>query len=609
MKQVKLVVWDLDDTFWHGVLSEGPIRYSAANHDMVIELARRGIMSSICSKNTFADARHVLSAHGIWDYFVFPKIEWLPKGQLIAAIIREMQLRAENVLFIDDNPLNLEEAKYYNPGLQTSPPDILERLLSLGACAGKDDRELSRLRQYRVLEKKAADLKASQGSNEAFLRSSAIRVQLSRDCLPEAERLLELINRTNQLNYTKRRVQHQELAALLEDERIDKALVRVTDKYGDYGICGFYALERNRLLQFVFSCRIMNMGIENWLYQRLGCPELEIAGEVATPLTRDGMPDWVSQEDHSDVGGESADDASRHNGQSMVIKGGCDLLQIKNYLTTGSLFEAETDYVSAGGYRINNSHSEILKRCQPATLADYGDIIDRLHFFDRHAFTSRFFESTYNIHIYSVLDDYTRGLYRYRDTDFIIPFGDLSEDLTDVSTWDYHQQRSAKHRLDKPFLQWFGDNFSFLGGLQPEAFQKNIAWICSRIAPDGLLIILNGSEVEYYPFPQERRWERHRAMNAALADVIQDQPQVVLCDVRDFVRTPADHSHNIRHYSRKVYYQIASRINEIVGERCQVSPGFWARQRTLLKNLARLSAHYTGRRIRGRFLAGTPPRS
>jgi hypothetical protein len=231
-------------------------------------------------------------------------------------------------------------------------------------------------------------------------------------------------------------------------------------------------------------------------------------------------------------------------------------------------------------------------------------VIDRVHFFDRDAFVSGFFDGSYNVRIYSVLDDYTRGLYRYRDTDFIVPFGDFTEDLTDPAGWDYHQQRSAKHRLDRPFLEWFQDNFSFLGCLQPEAFQGNVAWICSRIAPHSLLIVLNGSEVEYHPFPQSERWEHHRTMNAALGAAIQGLPQVVLCDVREFVRTPADHAHNIRHYSRKVYYQIANRINEVIEERCQVSSGFWMRQRNLLRHLSRLSVGSAGKGFFRKFLAG-----
>jgi hypothetical protein len=49
---VKLVVWDLDDTFWRGVLSEEPVLPVAENIELVKRLAARGIVSSICSKTT-----------------------------------------------------------------------------------------------------------------------------------------------------------------------------------------------------------------------------------------------------------------------------------------------------------------------------------------------------------------------------------------------------------------------------------------------------------------------------------------------------------------------------------------------------------------------------
>jgi predicted enzyme involved in methoxymalonyl-ACP biosynthesis len=49
---VRLVVRDLDETFWRGTLVEGGIReYERAHHEIVVELARRGILSSLCSKN------------------------------------------------------------------------------------------------------------------------------------------------------------------------------------------------------------------------------------------------------------------------------------------------------------------------------------------------------------------------------------------------------------------------------------------------------------------------------------------------------------------------------------------------------------------------------
>ena len=48
---LKLVIWDLDDTFWTGTLSEGTAQWIDANCDFIANLTDKGIINSICSKN------------------------------------------------------------------------------------------------------------------------------------------------------------------------------------------------------------------------------------------------------------------------------------------------------------------------------------------------------------------------------------------------------------------------------------------------------------------------------------------------------------------------------------------------------------------------------
>ena len=63
---VRLLIWDLDETYWTGTLTEGGVLdYIQDNHDFVIELARRGVISSICSKNDFSQIRDILVQRGI----------------------------------------------------------------------------------------------------------------------------------------------------------------------------------------------------------------------------------------------------------------------------------------------------------------------------------------------------------------------------------------------------------------------------------------------------------------------------------------------------------------------------------------------------------------
>lgn len=566
MQQIKLIIWDLDETFWKGTLSEGPVAYIEDNHRIVKELTRRGIISSISSKNTFDDAKEALEKAGMWDFFVFPKISWAPKGELIAHTISQMQLRPQNVLFIDDSALNLKEAAYFNPGIQTAFPKIIVGLLDLEACKGKDDTGLSRLKQYRILEKKHEDKARTESSNEDFLRQSDIRVQVVEDCSDEAGRILELINRTNQLNYTKKRLSKEQLEALLDDSSVEKAFLRVRDKYGEYGVCGFYAKRADVLEHFLFSCRILNMGVENWLYRRLGFSEIQVAGECATELTTDNTPDWIAEEGVTVSGHVSASCGGSLRGVPRVLfKGGCDLEQSSAYLGRGIDITSEVSYVSAWGFEIHNEHTEFIKRATPRTLRDYGEIIDSIPFLDRASFSTSILSGDHDIYVYSVLMDYTQGLYRYRNTELIVPYGNFDQDITDPSNWEAveHHHRKKK-RISRESLQWFKENFTFLGPLSAEAFQENIDWLCSRLSPSSTFIILNGSEIPYAKCPENRRWKHHARMNRALEEAVSGKKNVSICDVRTIISSPEDHSNSIRHYNRRIYFLIAQQIRSII---------------------------------------------
>lgn len=87
-RPVKLVIWDLDETFWKGTLAEEGIEPFAEHGELVRTLAGRGIVSSICSKNDFDVAREQLQRLNVWEYFVFPVIQWSAKGPAIRELIQ-----------------------------------------------------------------------------------------------------------------------------------------------------------------------------------------------------------------------------------------------------------------------------------------------------------------------------------------------------------------------------------------------------------------------------------------------------------------------------------------------------------------------------------------
>jgi len=375
---IRLVIWDLDETFWKGTITEGGItEYLRANHDIVVELAQRGIISSICSKNEKTKVLSILEEHGISQYFVFPSISWEPKGPRLIDLIEAVQLRPPTIMFIDDNPSNRAEAREMVPGLQVESDSFIPSILSDPRFAGKPDPALSRLQQYKLLEARKEDEVRSVGSNEEFLRGCDVRVYVEYDVVSYLDRAIELINRTNQLNFTKRRLPEdiaqarQLLLADVGDHRRQSGLIRVIDRYGDYGFVGFFMLEnggldqsRTRLgqtlLHYCFSCRTLGMFVEYWFYNWLHRPRINVSGEVLTDLTLPRTVDWIRLISAVD-GNESR---TMRIAPEIRVHGGCEAASIAHYLAAYSDNVVVSGNFHAGAQFIRvNSAPLLLSAC------------------------------------------------------------------------------------------------------------------------------------------------------------------------------------------------------------------------------------------------------
>lgn len=377
---VRLVVWDLDETFWRGTLVEGGIReYVQAHHEIVIELARRGILSSICSKNDKQSVVKILEEQKILDYFVFPDISWDPKGPRLAALIEAVQLRPASVMFIDDNPRNRAEAKALIPDLQLESEEFIPKLLADPRFVGKDDSDLSRLKQYKLLEARHQAQRSAGGGGHEFLRDSDIRVCFDHDLedVANLDRAIELINRTNQLNYTKRRLP-EDLETAREILRqgtapmeVQAGLIRVVDRYGDYGYVGFFMTQVNmqahesqhrELIHFCFSCRTLGMLVERWVYDYLGRPKLEVVGEVVTDLSGPDVVDWVRLVSSSELFSDRKVEAAAI-APELRLWGGCEMYPIGLYL------KQYAPEVKVRGSFVANDKFVVLNSCALAVSA------------------------------------------------------------------------------------------------------------------------------------------------------------------------------------------------------------------------------------------------
>ena len=324
------------------------------------------------------------------------------------------------------------------------------------------------------------------------------------------------------------------------------------------------------------------MGVEAWLYDRLGRPLLQIVGETSDDPTRLPVPNWIALADApSAAAGAPVNSpaelrstaAAGSNGEGTksastwprtIFKGGCDLDQIIDYLGRRGRIDREFNYKNDHGAGVHREHTEVLRRCVPETLERYGDVIDRIVFLDRRAFTTAMFDDRYEVIVYSTLMDLSQGLYRFRGTDLVIAFTSFSLDMAQPDTW--RRLRKREPWMNEDFIDWFCQNFEFLGGLSADDFRRGLHWLAGRIAPPKQLILLNGSEIKLEHELEPDRWRHHAAMNAVIDEVAAQYPHVDVCDVRLVVNRPDQIVDNIRHYRRGVYFQLARQIEQLVAD-------------------------------------------
>jgi FkbH-like protein len=565
---IRLVVWDLDETFWKGTLTEGGITFSPENRDIVIALAERGIMSTICSKNDFEPVRDILMKQDVWDFFIFPSVNWEPKGPRLQALIEIIQLRPETVLLIDDNPMNRNEALFFVPGIQVADETVIPQLLSNPLCKGKDDRALTRLQQYKLLEKRKADEIAAGGSNVEFLRSSNIRIQVDHDIESQIDRVIELINRTNQLNFTKLRLPEDRAAAEAEVRQLASAydvqagLIRVRDNYGDYGFCGFFALktsvhgEKRRLLHYCFSCRILNMGVEAFVYQMLGRPSLAVEGEVLSdPATADPV-DWITV-----AGDNEAEEAHPKDAPPFFLRGGCELAAVEHYARMVSPdVRGEYNFVRDGiDFRTN--HSLLIRYAIDGLPEGAEDAVYRLGYVPEDFQSALFSDPRPGCWILNVLPDQWVAVYRHNATGALIPFVVAPDkgqpnacELTDAQ-----RRELADNPRALTALETLADEFSYVGRLPETICKANLDAIL-RAIPEGskIFIVLNK---EYYgsdDIPQMHVASAIR-LNGWIRDVAGDYPNVTCVLITDFLESAADATTQ-SHFHRMVYYRIFTHI-------------------------------------------------
>lgn len=276
--RVKMLCIDLDDTLWRGVAAEAdhldpsmvegwPLGFAEA----LAVLKQRGILLAILSKNDEVNVARIFPQlfgdRLRLEDFAIRKINWQPKAVNMAEAIAEANILPEAVLFIDDNPLERAAMKAAFPAVRTleaSHRDWRRILLwapetQVPAISTESARRTEMVQAQVVREQERGRM-----DQDDFLAGLGLRLDmrlLADAASPGFGRALELINKTNQFNTTGRRWTEGEAQSWLADGG-RWWVFSARDRHADYGLVGVLVERDGHVEQFVMSCRVFGLQLE-----------------------------------------------------------------------------------------------------------------------------------------------------------------------------------------------------------------------------------------------------------------------------------------------------------------------------------------------------------
>ncbi len=288
-RSVRLIVMDLDNTLWGGVLGEVGVEGIAVGGDypgnafadfqaVLKQLSQRGIALALCSKN---DETHALRAMeslramalGQQDFAAW-RINWTPKWKNVEDIAATLGLSLEHLLFVDDNPIEREQMRFELPMVKVLdlPDDPALYASSLLASPWIDalsltNEDLNRTKSYKAMEK-VSSLRSSVANLDDFFASLGTRLTIATLSENNVSRGLQLLAKTNQFNTTTRRYGRADLDEIIRAGG-DVLIIGAEDKFSDFENIGLIVIRWNHpgpgkalVDSYLLSCRILGKGIE-----------------------------------------------------------------------------------------------------------------------------------------------------------------------------------------------------------------------------------------------------------------------------------------------------------------------------------------------------------
>lgn len=280
LPNLKAIVLDLDNTLYQGILGEDGKENllltpeHKALQKLLLEYKKQGYLLAIASKNEEEDAKDMFEYCDFplkWSDFDAIKINWDNKADNLIQIAQSFNIGLDSMLFIDDNIAEIQSTQY--TGIQQihaiTPQKALLNLFLY-----------PRLHKFRTQKEDAIrslDIAANATrssleslSDEEYFSNLAIQLEFRINLKEDAQRIYELMNKTNQFiaNYTRPSI--DEVQKWLSSKNHCVISIAMRDRLSDSGIIGIVVGERKhaekinlQILDLTISCRALGRRLES----------------------------------------------------------------------------------------------------------------------------------------------------------------------------------------------------------------------------------------------------------------------------------------------------------------------------------------------------------
>ena len=282
---LKALVFDLDNTLYHGILGEDGIdgiSLTEAHKKLqcyIKNLKNKGFFICLASKNEEEDAKTLFEQRQDfplkWEDFAAVKINWANKADNLKEIAKILNIGLDSMLFVDDNPAEIQNIEFSALPVKTVLAETPETVLqTLSVYPG-----LLKLKKNKEDDIRSKDIKANEErqimaknlSPEEYFAKLGIELCFSINDETQIPRVSELFNKTNQFIFNYKRYSEADVKSIMDNAVI--VTVKMSDMLSDSGIIAIMAAhkEKNDLQidELTISCRALGRNLEDIMINKL----------------------------------------------------------------------------------------------------------------------------------------------------------------------------------------------------------------------------------------------------------------------------------------------------------------------------------------------------